>query len=303
MRVDLLGFEGITLGMLPRTSAVICLVVALLLPAPQIAMAETAGPVPSASKGMVSVIKDGIQTDGSEALNAPLTAGTLAITGDDGLFTIEIAPGILIQLQPNTQITIGGVIPGEAINEEGDAIPEIGIRLTSGSVLVTTTPEGLARASFVIESVRGKIISASAGTMVVSSTGADPATSTVTVAAVSGDKLAVTTSGEQLPVAENLVVVLAPEGPTFGGIEDYSSLAGIAEGTTLTPAPATSAESPSEEPAPMPMILSAPAPTPTPKPTPTPTPAPAFAPSPTPTPKTTPVPTPTPKPTPPPISP
>ena len=265
--------------------------------------AQGTSPVAYASEGMVSIVCDGVQADGSESLNVPLVAGTIITTGDDGTVTIQIAPGIAIQLQPGTQITLGEFVSDKAMNEEGEAIPEIGIRLASGSVLIQATTEGLAGASLVIESVRGNVISASAGTMVVSSTGTDPAASTVSIAAISGAKLAVATNGEQLPVAENSVVVLGPSGVTSTGLQEYPELADVAQISLLSPpavATTSFAEEPTPTPTPPPLVASSAA-TPTPTPRSTPTPRPTATPTPTPTP--TPRPTATPTPTPPPISP
>jgi hypothetical protein len=225
--------------------------------------------VATASEGTVTVIKDGAQSDGADNLNNLLAPGTIITTGDDGTITIEIAPGVFIQLQPNTQITIGERIPDKAVNENGDSVPEITIRLAVGSILVTSTAEGLLGSSFVIETARGNINSVTAGSMVVSSTGSDPSTATVTVAAVAGDKLAVTTEGEQLPVAESLVVILRPDGIEYAGIQDYPNL------SSLAGAPTSSIALPPAE---------APPPRPTPRPTPTPTPTPRPTPRPTPTP-------------------
>jgi hypothetical protein len=254
------------------------------------ASASAGGPVATASEGTVTIIKDGAQSEGADNLNSLLAPGTIITTGDDGNITIEIAPGIVIQLQPNTQITIGERTPDKAVNENGDSVPEITIRLAVGSILVTTTAEGLLGSSFVIETARGNINSVTSGSMVVSSTGSDPSTATVTVAAVAGDKLAVTTEGEQLPVAESLVVILRPDGIEYAGIQDYPNLltsAGVAT-TSTSSVPLPPAESPPPN-------------APTPRPTPTPTPTPRPTPTPTPTPRPTPTPTPTP--TPPPISP
>ena len=313
MWVDLPAFGGMTWDMRIRPfTTVFGHVPLLLLAMVQFSAAELTGPIPSASEGTVAVIKDGVQTDGADSLNTPLLPGTLATTGPDGVFTIQIAPGVIIQLQPGTQVTIGEIIPEKAINEQGEFVPEIGIRLTAGSVLIKTTQEGLAAVSFVIESARGKISSATPGAMVVSSTGADPSTSTVTVVSVSGDQLAITAAGEQLPVAENLVVVLGPEGTSFAGVEEYSELARLAENTTPA-ATITAAAEATPTPVPMPVILSEPTPVPTPTPrstatptpisaeatpTPTPTPRPAVSPTPTPRPTATPTPTPSPTPTP-----
>ena len=233
------------------------------------ASASAGGPVATASEGTVTIIKDGAQSEGADNLNSLLAPGTIITTGDDGNFTIEIAPGIVIQLQPNTQITIGERLPDKGVNENGDSVPEITIRLAVGSILVTTTPDGLLGSAFVIETARGNINSVTAGNMVVSSTGADPSTATVTVAAVAGDKLAVTTEGEQLPVAEGLVVILRPDGIEYAGIQDYPNL------STLAGAPTSSlALPPAEAPPPNPTPRPTPTPTPTPRPTPTPTPGP-----------------------------
>ena len=237
------------------------------------ASASAGGPVATASEGTVTIIKDGSQSEGADNLNILLAPGTIITTGDDGNFTIEIAPGVVIQLQPNTQITIGERIPDKAVNENGDPVPEITIRLAVGSMVVTSTPEGLLGSSFVIETARGNISSVTAGKMVVSSTGADPSTATVTVAAVAGNKLAVTTEGEQLPVAESLVVILRPDGIEYAGIQDYPDLAALAGAPTSSVA-LPPAETPPPNPTSSPTPRPTPTPTPTPRPTPTPTPPP-----------------------------
>lgn len=201
----------------------IAILLALTIPL----FAQTGGqPVASLCDGTVTVIKDGAQSAGSENLNTPLAVGTIITTGDDGYITIQIAPGITIQLQPNTQITIGEAVPGKGVNEQGDSIPEVSIRLAVGSVVVTSTAEGLAGTSFLIETARGIAKPVNPGNMIVVSTGADPATATVTVASPVGDDLVTTTEGEQLPVAEGLVVILRPDGIEYAGIEDYPNLPG-----------------------------------------------------------------------------
>ena len=237
------------------------------------ASSAAGGPVATASEGTVTVIKDGAQSDGAENLNTLLAPGTIITTGEDGAITIEIAPGIVIQLQPNTQITIGQRLPDNAVNEEGDSIPETTIRLAVGSIIVNSTASALAANSFVIETARGNISAVTAGSMVVSSTGADPTTATVTVAAIVGNKLAVTTEGEQLPVAEGLVVILRPDGIEYGGIQDFpdlASTAGVSPPVSLPPAALPPPPPPSPSPTPTPT----PSPTPSPTPTPTPTPGP-----------------------------
>jgi len=208
---------------LPVSRAFVAVLMAMTIPL----FAQTGGqPVATISDGTVNVIKDGAQSGGAENLNAPLAVGTIITTGEDGYITIQIAPGITIQLQPNTQITIGEAVPGKGVNEQGDSIPEVSIRLAVGSVVVTSTAEGLAGTSFVIETARGIAKPVNPGNMIVVSTGADPATATVTVASPVGDDMVTTTEGEQLPVAEGLVVILRPDGIEYAGIEDYPNLPG-----------------------------------------------------------------------------
>lgn len=218
----------------------------------------------SQSEGTVTVVKDGAQSGGSDNVGQPLAPGTVITTGEDGTCTIEIAPGIIITLQPNTQITIGEIDLDGGIDEDGNTIPKISIRLSVGSIITQTTSAGMASALFVIETARGEISPVTPGSMIISSTGADPATATVTVAAVTGDKLAVTTEGEQHPVAEGLVVILRPDGVETASIEDIPGLSGMVASILGMPPLALP---PVDLPPPNP-----PSPSPTPAPTPTPRP-------------------------------
>ena len=77
----------------------------LIAAAPQI-FAQQDAPVAYVADGSVAVVKDGVQTDGSESLNTPLEPGTIVTTGEDGSVSIQIAPGIAIRLQPGTQISL-----------------------------------------------------------------------------------------------------------------------------------------------------------------------------------------------------
>jgi len=337
------------------------------------ASSAAGGPVTISSSGPVNVIIDGAQVDGASALNRPLAPGTIITTGENGTASIEISPGNTIQLQPNTQITIGETRMDRAINEAGDPIPQTAVTLAVGTVLANTppglgsispevlklirlpfgktwesvTPEdireavleavkrnpdrapelvqaaiqsiaatgrfpasgaadskqvieddgdgetslqelaamigsaategnpamadavaqavagalatgGLPAPSFVIVTPRGTVIPVVGGLTVVSSTGADPTTSTVTVASPSGTDIVITTEGQQLPVDTGQVVILRPDGIEFGGIQDFPNLPGanVSPPVPLPPVP---------PPPPNP-----PAPSPTPAPTPTP---------------------------------
>lgn len=106
------------------------------------ASSSAGGPVAFSSSGTVTVIREGAQIDGASALNTPLAPGTIITTGEDGTASIEISPGNVIQVQPNTQITIGETLMDRAVNEAGDPIPQTALTLAVGTV-VANTPPGL----------------------------------------------------------------------------------------------------------------------------------------------------------------
>lgn len=83
---------------------------------------------------------------------------------------------------------------------------------------------GMAAVSLSIVTPRGTITPLTAGITIVTSTGADPATSVVTVASPTGTDFVITTDGEQLTVGEGLVVILRPDGIEWGSLEDYPDL-------------------------------------------------------------------------------
>lgn len=92
------------------------------------------------------------------------------------------------------------------------------------SAMANALEGGLSSATFVIITPRGTITPVVGGVTIISSTGADPATSTVTVASPTGMDLVVTIEGEQLPVDEGQVVILRPDGIEYGDIEDFPDL-------------------------------------------------------------------------------
>jgi len=331
------------------------------------------GPVATSSSGTVTILRDGAQTDGASALNSPLAPGTIITTGEDGMVSIEISPGNTIQLQPNTQITIGETRMDRAVSDAGDPVPQTAVTLSVGTVVANTppglgavspeilqlirlpfgkswenaTPEdirqavleavkrnpdrapelvqaaiqsvaltgrfpasgaadskqvieddgngetsleelaamigaaateanpamtdaiaqavagalqtgGLSTSPFVIVTPRGTVTPVVGGVTIVSSTGADPTTSTVTVASPSGIDVVVTTEGQQLPVDTGQVVILRPDGIEYGTIQDFPNL----PGANVSP------------PVPLPPVGPPPPNPPTPSPTPTPTPPP-----------------------------
>jgi len=110
------------------------------------ASAAAGGPVAVSSSGSVTVIRDGAQTEGANALNARLAPGTIIATGEDGTALIETSPGNTIRVQPNTQITIGETLMDRAVNENGDPIPQTAVTLATGTV-VAEIPPGLGAVS------------------------------------------------------------------------------------------------------------------------------------------------------------
>jgi len=104
--------------------------------------AVTAAPIATASQGTVTFIVDGVQTSGEASLNSSLAPGTIITTGEDGTTSIEISPGNIIQVQPNTQITIGETRMDAAVNDNGDPIPQTAVTLAVGTI-VANTPPGL----------------------------------------------------------------------------------------------------------------------------------------------------------------
>ena len=337
------------------------------------ASAAAGGPVATSSSGTVTILRDGAQTDGASALNSRLAPGTIITTGEDGMASIEISPGNTIQLQPNTQITIGETRMDSAVSDAGDPVPQTVVTLAVGTVVASTppglgavspeilrlirlpfgkswesaTPEdirqavleavkrnpdrapelvqaaiqsvaltgrfpasgagdskqvieddgngetsleelaamigaaateanpamadaiaqavagalqtgGLSTSPFVIVTPRGTVTPVVGGVTIISSTGADPTTSTVTVASPSGIDVVVTTEGQQLPVDTGQVVILRPGGIEYAGIQDFPNL----PGANVFP------------PVPLPPVAPPPPNPPAPSPTPTPTPPP-----------------------------
>lgn len=279
--------------MFARVLAAIMLAVAL----PTVAQADAKV---AKSTGTAKVIYKGQESGAEERLNQTLAPGTVVTTGPDGKVVIELAPGFVIELQPNSQITIGETTLGnDVVDELGNPIPRHTFTLNIGTIVSQTTEAGLATAALVVVTPRGLVSPVIPGQTVITVTGADPARATVTVASVTGSEMVTKTSGEQLPVAEGLAVILRPEGEEDWGPGLIDELPGgvgpgilamaqsaadtISGLTNLTPAipppvlPAQPADGgiPPNQPTGQPTPTATPIPTPTPTPTPAPTPSPA----------------------------
>lgn len=163
------------------------------------------------SEGLAKVIVSGSESPASSLVGSTLGEGTVVTTGEDGKVMIEVAPGIVIELQPNSQITIGGMKMDQITDELGNPIPQYSITLTVGTIVAVHTEAGLANGSLLVVTPRGNISPVLPGQTVITVTGSDPDTSTVTVASVTGTEMATTTEGEQIPVAEGAAVILKPD--------------------------------------------------------------------------------------------
>lgn len=163
------------------------------------------------STGSAKVSIKGQESEAGAMADNVLPPGTVVTTGTEGKVIIELAPGFVIELQPNSMITIGETTMGSAVDELGNPIPQHTITITSGTIVSLTTEAGLATASLSVITPRGSVTPTAAGQTVITVTGTDPARATVTVASTTGTELVTKTSGEQLPVGEGLAVVLRPE--------------------------------------------------------------------------------------------
>jgi hypothetical protein len=279
------------------------------------------------AEGTSAVVVEGVSSDADSKVGEPLPEGAIVTTGNDGLIAIEIAPGILIELQPDAQVTIGAIDPTGGFDSEGNAIPRVSVNLISGGLVVHATGTSAETAAVVVVTPKGSFSPVTSGVTYVNATAATLPDGNVTVASVAGSGIVTTTEGDPLTLGDGLMVVL--DGAASKGAATISSSTGGAQITEVSQASATRIASlppspivatTSIAPAPTPRATPVPAPAPTgttasvvePAPTATPqptpettsvaTPAPTATPrataEPTATPRPTPVPTATPRPTP-----
>lgn len=191
------------------------------------------------TNGHVTVIVGGAQSDGASHVNGVLPEGTIVSTGEDGEAIIELLPGIVIKMMAKTQITIGEVAYGDARDPLGNILPMANITLSVGTIVAVLSDTGLLTGGLNVITPRGTVTPMSAGETVITVTGTDPRTSTVTVSSVAGSSVVTkgtgfqqffydgksvadsdpssrqTTSdpeGERILVPEGLAVILTPDG-------------------------------------------------------------------------------------------
>jgi hypothetical protein len=277
------------------------------------------------AEGTSAVVVEGVSSEADSKVGEPLPEGAIVTTGNDGFIVIEIAPGILIELQPDAQVTIGAIDPTGGLDSDGNTIPRVSVNLISGGLVVHATETSAETAAVLVVTPKGSFSPVTSGVTYVNATAATLPDGNVTVASVAGSGIVTTTEGDPLTLGDGLMVVL--DGTASKGAATISSSTGGAQITEVSQASSTriasippsvigaasmSAPAPTRAttsvvtPAPAPTItpratpVSSPTETPsiTPRPTPVPTITPRPTPSPTITPRPTPSPTITPRPTP-----
>ena len=285
------------------------------------------------AEGTADVVVEGVSSDVGSKVGEALPEGAVVTTGNDGFIVMEIAPGLLVELQPDAQVTIGAIDPTGGLDSDGNTIPRVSLNLISGGLVVHATGTSSDAAAVVVVTPKGSFSPATSGVTYVSATSATLPGGNVTVASVAGSGIVTTTEGDPLTLGDGLMVVL--DGAANKGATTISSSTGgtqiteISQASTtriaslplspvgaipsIAPTPTTATTSfvgpgplsmvaPAAAPAPAPSPMITPRPTPSPTITPRPTPSPTITPRPTPSPTITPRPTPsptiTPRPTP-----
>ena len=287
-----------------------------------IAADSIATAVLASSDGQVVVNINDVPVDGATKVNQALPAGAMVVVGSDGRALLRLAGDLFVELQPSSELIIGETIEAGTLDAAGNPLPQVKLTLNSGSLVLLSSQDALAQASVMIVTPRGTVSPVNAGDTLVIADSADPATSQVTVVALTGEGVVTTTEGNPLPVGAGLAVVLTADGQvktsTLSGIPEAGSYESIVQSASSsvsnllsvpvqslsvqgtsepspTPRPPKPTPTPSPAPSPSPTPRP-PKPTPTPSPSPSPSPAPSPSPSPSPTPRP-PKPTPTPSPT------
>jgi hypothetical protein len=182
------------------------------------------------STGAATVTIRGQKSPAESKINEDLPPGTIVTTGENGEVIIELLPGIVVKLTPMSEIVIGDVDMGQAFNESNEPIPQAGVTVSAGTMIVMVSDGALALGALAIETPRGSIDATQPGVFAVIVTG-EPSIATVTVACGlegpyknsfkgtsdggEGDRggaFVTTTEGEQIIVPPGSAVVLKPDG-------------------------------------------------------------------------------------------
>ena len=261
------------------------------------------------AEGTSAVVVEGVSSEADSKVGEPLPEAAIVTTGNDGFIVIEIAPGILIELQPDAQVTIGAIDPTGGLDSDGNTIPRVSVNLISGGLVVHATGTSAETAAVVVVTPKGSFSPVTSGVTYVNATAATLPDGNVTVASVAGSGIVTTTEGDPVTLGDGLMVEL--DGAANKSATTISSSTGAAQITEtsqasatriaslpLSPMGVTSTIAPAPTPRPTPVPDLAPARRTTSVATPTPTATPRAIVEPTATPRPTPVPTATPRPTP-----
>ena len=201
------------------------------------------------AEGTSAVVVEGVSSEADSKVGEPLPEGAIVTTGNDGFIVIEVAPGILIELQPDAQVTIGAIDPAGGLDSDGNTIPRVSVNLISGGLVVHATGTSAETAAVLVVTPKGSFSPVSSGVTYVNATAATLPDGNVTVASVAGSGIVTTTEGDPVVLGDGLMVVLGATSPsaatTISGSTSASQITEVAQSsasriTSLPPSPISS---------------------------------------------------------------
>ena len=201
------------------------------------------------AEGTSAVVVEGVSSEGDSKVGEPLPEGAIVTTGNDGFIVIEVAPGILIELQPDAQVTIGAIDPAGGLDSDGNTIPRVSVNLISGGLVVHATGTSAETAAVLVVTPKGSFSPVSSGVTYVNATAATLPDGNVTVASVAGSGIGTTTEGDPVVLGDGLMVVLGATPPsaatTISGSTSASQITEVAQPSasriaSLPPSPISS---------------------------------------------------------------
>jgi hypothetical protein len=201
------------------------------------------------AEGTSAVVVEGVSSEADSKIGEPLPEGAIVTTGNDGFIVIEVAPGILIELQPDAQVTIGAIDPAGGLDSDGNTIPRVSVNLISGGLVVHATGTSAETAAVLVVTPKGSFSPVSSGVTYVNATAATLPDGNVTVASVAGSGIVTTTEGDPVVLGDGLMVVLGATSPsaatTISGSTSASQITEVAQSSasriaSLPPSPISS---------------------------------------------------------------
>ena len=201
------------------------------------------------AEGTSAVVVEGVSSEADSKVGEPLPEGAIVTTGNDGFIVIEVAPGILIELQPDAQVTIGAIDPAGGLDSDGNTIPRVSVNLISGGLVVHATGTSAETAAVLVVTPKGSFSPVSSGVTYVNATAATLPDGNVTVASVAGSGIVTTTEGDPVVLGDGLMVVLGATSPsaatTISGSTSASQITEVAQSSasriaSLPPSPISS---------------------------------------------------------------